>query len=162
MGSLKSFQIAIAWMENECKNLYIWFLTILYNKVYNVYNCLPSVFMSNRDQSLRNASKFFQNDDNYEVFKNKVKALDLTFDKKNIELAIESVKQVAKKACNPKKPLAYVKSLMKDSKLWIYADTKYFCHMGISTTACAKMSYSAFKRAIETASDLNLVFEKID
>ncbi|CAG8857362.1 14645_t:CDS:1, partial [Gigaspora margarita] len=59
-GSLASFQIAIAWMEDETEASYTWFLQTLCTEIYNTYSCLPDIFMSNRDQALRNAlSKVF-------------------------------------------------------------------------------------------------------
>lgn len=51
---------------------------------------------------------------------------------------------------------------MKDSKMWILAYTKHYCHMGTSTTGRAESSHYAFKRAIEMASDLESVFRQID
>ncbi|CAG8781003.1 16991_t:CDS:2 [Cetraspora pellucida] len=172
-GSLKTFQIVMAWMQNENEDSYKWFLTMLRKKVYDAYDCLPCVFMSDRDQALRNASReVFPEADKmlciwHLIDQNlktncQVMALQLTFDEKHIITAMNSIKNAAEKAYDPKKPLAYVDTLMKDSKLWIYAFTKNFCHMGISTTACAESSHSAFKRAIETASGLESVFENID
>ncbi|CAG8855080.1 17094_t:CDS:2, partial [Gigaspora margarita] len=55
-GTLVSFQIAMAWMEDETEASYTWFLQTLYTEIYNTYGCLPDVFMSDRDQALRNAS----------------------------------------------------------------------------------------------------------
>ncbi|CAG8778356.1 10840_t:CDS:2, partial [Cetraspora pellucida] len=45
-----------------------------------------------------NCCGFFNSNNDYKVFKNEVEALHFTFNKKKIELAIESVKQAAKKA----------------------------------------------------------------
>ncbi|CAG8800586.1 40591_t:CDS:2 [Gigaspora margarita] len=133
-GSLKTFQIAIAWMENENEDSYKWFLISLRKKVYDAYNCLPCVFMSDRDQALRNASR---NDDDYIEFKKEVMALQLSSDEESIITAMKSIKIAAEKAHDPKKPLAYIDTLMKDSKF-------------------------AFKQAIETASGLESVFENIN
>lgn len=187
-GSLKTFQIAMAWIENEKEYSYRWFLKTLRSKIYDTYNCIPCVFMSDRDRAIRNASeeifpevdkmlctwhlleqnlktncrKLFDSDDDYIAFKSEVQALQSAFNEEHIEVAIKSIKDAAKKAYDPKKPVAYVETLLEDSKLWINAFTKNYCHMGISTTARAESSHSAFKRAIETASGLETVFEKID
>ncbi|CAG8787781.1 2477_t:CDS:2 [Dentiscutata erythropus] len=133
----------------------------LVSAVYEAYGCIPNVFMSDRDQALRNASnkvfleankmlciwhlieqnlktncyKLFDNNDDYLEFRTQVRALHLTFDKKHINAAMNSIKIAAKKARDPQKPLIYIGSLMKDSELW---------------------------RAIETASGLETVFEAID
>ncbi|CAG8693920.1 7903_t:CDS:2 [Dentiscutata erythropus] len=107
-GILVLYQIAIAWIENKSKTLYIWLLQTLYFNIYDAYNCLPNVFISDRDQALQNAAakmflqlnemlclvsfkakpktnwhKLFENDNNYELFKKEVKALHFTSNKKN-------------------------------------------------------------------------------
>ncbi|CAG8662725.1 10934_t:CDS:2 [Cetraspora pellucida] len=170
-------------MENENEESYKWVLKTLRNRVYNIYSCLPSVFMLDRDKALCNASKkifpeadkmlctwhlveqnlktnchkLFENDDDYLEFKKAVETLQLAFDKEHIKVAIKSITNTAKKAYDSKKPVIYVKTLMEDSKLWIYAFTKNYYHMGILTTTHAESSHSAFKCAIETASGLETV-----
>ncbi|CAG8777528.1 14345_t:CDS:2 [Cetraspora pellucida] len=115
------------------------------------------------EQNLKtNCYKLFDNNDNYLEFKKQVEALHLTFDEEHINVAMNSIKNTTEMAHDQQKPLAYIESLMKDSKLWVYAFTKHFCHMGISTTGCAKLSHIAFKHAIEMASGLESVFEAID
>ncbi|CAG8563470.1 4980_t:CDS:2 [Cetraspora pellucida] len=186
--ALASFQIAMAWMENESEASYTWFLQTLCTEIYNTYSCLPNIFMSDKDQALRNASskvfsesnkmlcvwhileqnlkanccKLFKTNDDYEAFKKEVVGLHFTTVEEQISQSLNSVKKAAEKAYTPEKVESYIQTLMKDSKMWISAYTKWYCNMGISTTGCCESSHSAFKRAIETASNLNSVFRKID
>ncbi|CAG8844811.1 15738_t:CDS:2, partial [Gigaspora margarita] len=187
-GVLASYQIAMAWVDDESEASYTWFLQTLRTKIYNAYGCLPDVFMSDRDQALRNASskvfpesnkmlcvwhlleqnlkvncrKLFKNDEDYEMFKKEVEALRFTESEKEISQSLNAVKKAAEKSHSPEKVEAYIQTWMKDSKLWILAYTKRFCHMGISTTGRSESSHSTFKRAIETASNLESVFHQID
>ncbi|CAG8465364.1 6181_t:CDS:2 [Dentiscutata erythropus] len=152
--------------QDESEASYIWFLQTLRTKIYNAYNCLPDVFMSDRDQALRNASsKVFPESNKmlcYEAFKKEVEALRFTVAEEQISQSLNAVKKAAQKARVPEKIELYIQSLMKDSKMWISAYTKQFCNMGISTTGRCESSHSAFKRAIETPSDLDSVFRQID
>ncbi|CAG8787707.1 23313_t:CDS:2 [Dentiscutata erythropus] len=187
-GVLASYQIAMAWIDNESEASYTWFLQTLRTKIYNAYGCLPDVFMSDRDQALRNASskvfpesnkmlcvwhlleqnlkvncrKLFKNDEDYEMFKKEVEALRFSECEEEIPQSLNAIKKAAEKSHSPEKVESYIQTWMKDSKLWILAYTKQFCHMGISTTGRSESSHSIFKRAIETASDLESVFRQID
>ncbi|CAG8654131.1 7087_t:CDS:1 [Cetraspora pellucida] len=130
-------------MENENEESYKWFLKTFCNRVYDIYSCLSSVFMSDRDKALCNASekffpetdkmlyiwhlveqnlktnccKLFENDDDYLEFKKAVETLQLAFDEEYIKVVIKSITNAAKKAYNSKKPVTYIKTLMEDSKL---------------------------------------------
>ncbi|CAG8833035.1 40353_t:CDS:2, partial [Gigaspora margarita] len=187
-GALASYQIAMAWMEDESEASYIWFLQTLRTRIYEFYGCIPEVFMSDRDQALRNAAskvfpesnkmlcvwhileqnlktncrKFFKEDDDYQVFKKEVEALRLTLYEENIPELLNAVKKAAEKSHTSEKVMAYINTLMKESNTWISVYTKQFCHMGISTTGRSESSHHAFKQAIETAKDLESVFCSID
>ncbi|CAG8696578.1 13689_t:CDS:2, partial [Dentiscutata heterogama] len=187
-GVLAFYQIAMAWIDNESEASYTWFLQTLRTKIYNAYGCLPDVFMSDRDQALRNASskvfpesnkmlcvwhlleqnlkvncrKLFKNDEDYEMFKKEVEALRFSECEEEIPQSLNAIKKAAEKSHSPEKVESYIQTWMKDSKLWILAYTKQFCHIGISTTGRSESSHSTFKRAIETASDLESVFRQID
>lgn len=187
-GVLASYQIAMAWIEDESEASYIWFLQTLRSNIYDAYNCLPEVFMSDRDQALRNAAdivfprsnkmlcvwhlleqnlktnchKLFENGNDYELFKKEVEALRFTSDEEKIYESLNAVKKAAEKARDYEKAISYIQTWMKDSEKWILAYTKRYCHMGISTTGRAESSHSAFKRAIEMATDLEGVFRQID
>ncbi|CAG8804216.1 32470_t:CDS:2 [Gigaspora margarita] len=187
-GALASFQIAIAWIEDESEASYTWFLQTLCIEIYNTYGCLLDVFILDRDQALRNASskvfpesnkmlcvwhileqnlkanfhKLFKTDDDYEVFKKEVVGLYFTTVKEQISQSLDAVKKAAEKAHMPEKVESYIQTLMKDSRMWISAYTKWHCNMGISTTGQCELSYSAFKRAIEIANNLDSVFHQID
>ncbi|CAG8652991.1 12086_t:CDS:1, partial [Cetraspora pellucida] len=87
------------------------------NKVFSEVDKMLCIWHIIEQNLKTNCHRLFDSNDDYEVFKNKVEALHLTFDEKKIELAMESVKQAAKKAHNQKKSLTYIESLMKDSKL---------------------------------------------
>ncbi|CAG8739589.1 29372_t:CDS:2 [Gigaspora margarita] len=128
--ALASYQIAIAWIENESKASYTWFLQTLCNKIYDIYGCLPNVFISNRDQALKNAfSKVFSESD---------KMLYVWhFLEQNLKVNYHK--------------------LFKDDN-----DYREFKKEGISITGQSELSHSAFKRAIEMASDLKSVFYQID
>ncbi|CAG8778074.1 5419_t:CDS:1, partial [Ambispora leptoticha] len=160
----------------------------LRSNIYDAYNCLPEVFMSDRDQALRNAAdivfprsnkmlcvwhlleqnlktnchKLFENGNDYELFKKEVEALRFTSDEEKIYESLNAVKKAAEKARDYEKAISYIQTWMKDSEKWILAYTKRYCHMGISTTGRAESSHSAFKRAIEMATDLEGVFRQID
>ncbi|CAG8544874.1 18826_t:CDS:2 [Gigaspora margarita] len=163
-GALATYQIAMAWMEDE------------------------KVFMSDRDQALRNASykvfpesnkmlcvwhlleqnlrtncrKLFKDENNYELFKKEDEALRFALSKEQIPQLLNAVKKAAEKSHTPKKVISYIQTWMKDADTWILAYTKNYCYMGISTTGRSESSHRAFKQAIETASDLESVFRQID
>ncbi|CAG8584967.1 20804_t:CDS:2, partial [Gigaspora margarita] len=158
-GALASYQIAMAWIEDKSEASYIWFLQTLRKKIYNAYGCLPNVFMSDRDQALRNASSKVFLESNKMLY---VEALRFASFEEEIPRFLDAIKKTAEKARSPEKIESYLQTWMKDSKTWIYAYTKQYCHMGISTTGRSESSHSAFKWAIETASDLESVFRQID
>ncbi|CAG8798360.1 21320_t:CDS:2, partial [Cetraspora pellucida] len=165
-GSLKTFQIAMAWIENENKDVF------MSDRDKTLCNVFKEIFSEADkmlytwhlvEQNLKiNCYKLFENDDDYLEFKKVIKTLQLAFNEEHIKVAMKSITNAAKKAYDLKKSVIYVETLMEDSKLWIYAFTKNYCHMSISITAYAESSYSAFKHAIETASELETVFKKID
>ncbi|CAG8756375.1 10498_t:CDS:2, partial [Cetraspora pellucida] len=162
-GVLATYQIAMAWIEDESEASYTWFLQTLRTKIYDIYGCLPEVFMSDRDQALRNASskvfptldkmlcvwhlleqnlkvncqKLFKNDDDYEVFKKEVEALQFTEIEEEIPQSFDAVKKTARKANSPEKIVSYIQTWMKDSRI-------------------------AFKQSIKTAGNLESVFHQID
>ncbi|CAG8539975.1 37606_t:CDS:2 [Gigaspora margarita] len=70
--------------------------------------------------------------------------------------------KATEKANSPEKIELYIQTWMKDSKMWIFAYTKQFYYMEISTTGRTKLSHSAFKQAIKIASDLESVFCQIN
>ncbi|CAG8826309.1 39282_t:CDS:2, partial [Gigaspora margarita] len=77
-GSLVSYQITMAWIKNKSKASYTWFLKTLQSKIYDAYSCLLNVFMSDRDQALRNASSKLIFEHIWYAFKKKVEALRFT------------------------------------------------------------------------------------
>ncbi|CAG8705270.1 45710_t:CDS:2 [Gigaspora margarita] len=54
--SLNTYQIAMAWVENEKEHTYEWFLNTLKEVGYNAYFCSLEIFVSNRSQALQNAA----------------------------------------------------------------------------------------------------------
>ncbi|CAG8852566.1 5609_t:CDS:2, partial [Gigaspora margarita] len=90
------------------------------------------------EQNLKaNCCKLFKTDDDYEVFKKEVVNLRFTTVEEQISQSLSAIKKAAKKAHIPEKVELYIQILMKDSTI-------------------------AFKRAIETANDLDSVFRQID
>ncbi|CAG8580311.1 2958_t:CDS:2 [Gigaspora margarita] len=54
--SLDTYQIAIAWVENEKEHTYKWFLNTLKEVIYDAYFCSLEVFVLDRSQALQNAA----------------------------------------------------------------------------------------------------------
>ncbi|CAG8835245.1 8504_t:CDS:2, partial [Gigaspora margarita] len=125
-------------VKDETEAPYTWFLQTLCTEIYNTYSCLPDVFISDRDQALRNASskhileqnlkanchKLFKTDDDYEVFKKEVMNLRFITVEEQISQSLSAVKKAVEKAHTPEKVESYIQTLMKDSTMWISAYTK--------------------------------------
>ncbi|CAG8767262.1 14497_t:CDS:2 [Gigaspora margarita] len=137
-ATLVPFQIAMAWVEDETEASYTWFLQTLRTEIYNTYDAVCMAYSKIKLKA--NCHKLFKTDDDYEVFKKEVVNLRFTTVEEQISQSLSAVKKALKKAHIPKK----------------------YCNMGISTTGRCESSHSAFKRAIETANNLDSVFHQID
>ncbi|CAG8844163.1 39649_t:CDS:2, partial [Gigaspora margarita] len=53
--ALNTYQIAIAWVANEQKHIYTWFLNTLNETIYNVFSCFPEVAYSGKMSEVEKA-----------------------------------------------------------------------------------------------------------
>ncbi|CAG8525863.1 11929_t:CDS:2, partial [Gigaspora margarita] len=153
--SLNTYQIAMAWVENEKEYTYEWFLNTLKEVIYNAYFCSPEVFVSDKSQALRNAAnkvfpdakkmlciwhmlaqnlqtacrKFFDSDEDYDKLLLSVQKVAYAEEMNIVEEAFDEVKKAA---------------------------------MKIQSTQRAEGSHGNLKKAIEAASGLDQVFSHID
>ncbi|CAG8832309.1 21142_t:CDS:2 [Gigaspora margarita] len=141
-GALASYQIAIAWIEDENRDQA---LRNAASKMFPVSNKMLCIWHILEQNLKTNCHKLFKEDDDYQVFKKEVEALCLTLYEENIPELLNTVKKAAEKLHTSEKVIAYINTLMKESNTWISAIWKYLQ-----------------LEAIETAKDLESVFCSID
>ncbi|KAL1932250.1 hypothetical protein VTP01DRAFT_9306 [Rhizomucor pusillus] len=161
----------MAWVNNEAEAAYIWFFRNIKEKVYDRCGRYPEVFMSDRSFSIRKAAKvvfqdckkvicswhiidqnlkaqyrkFFDSDKNFDQFFHLYKA-SRSID--GLDKSLKGVEAASKCSSDPAKVMKCIQDLMKEAENWIDVYTKYYCHMGISTTGRAESAHSALKRAV--------------
>ena len=186
--SLHTFQIGMAWVSNEVKETYTWFLEQLKMVIYDITNTYPEVIMTDKDLALRSAAdkvfpgakkmlciwhmlaqnlhtstqKYFDSKDDYDNFAAAVKSYAYATTDALVTEAFDKITITTKKSKNASKIMEYLDTWKSDRSCWMQLYTQHYPHMGIHSTQRGEGSHSALKTAIEAASGLEQVFGHID
>ncbi|CAG8843933.1 26994_t:CDS:2, partial [Gigaspora margarita] len=104
-GVLASYQIAMAWIEDENQ--------VLRNamaKVFPQSNKMLCIWHLLEQNLKTNCHKPFENENDYELFKKEVEALCFTSEKEKIPKSLNAIKKAAEKAHDPEKAISYIQT----------------------------------------------------